>query len=454
MPLIDAFANALMYAGGALRDRRFPAAGRDLAVPIGGGGGSVDLIDEGTTISYADAVEDHPVLFALHGKLVRELSTLGVGVYRRDRDQHQVPTGRLLRVHGTSLEQLLNEPAPGLGLVDLLQWTFGPGLVEGNSLTGKYRGDGADAAPSNLLPLDWRFMSAFARPGSPVEYWLSSHLGFADPRILEPSEVVHTAWRAPSHGALGVSLCRPLTRTVRLEDSARRFLQAHLRNGARPAGALMTDQKLELSERTMMREEVNRTHGGVDKAFRIAILDGGLQWVPLSFSAADAQLDQSRLRSREECCVVFDVRWSQVADPASGIVDPAAQARDLHRTLRPWTVLASSAWQRQLVDPEPEWASEDLVVRFDFRELLRGSPQEEANRATHLFTSGLTARDEGRDDLGLQPIGRPQDLVPLDPHAQLKPGGDRATQDGRTLPPSDDPESERYRLDRGPQPEA
>lgn len=455
MPLIDSIAKGLLFAGGALAERRsltlFP--GRGAVANVGGGEGSVDDLDGGTSISYAAAIEDHPVLSGLYNKLVRELSTLGVGVYRRERDQRGVLTGRLTRVHGTSLETLLEEPAPRLGLVDLLQWTFGPALAEGNSTVGQYR-PSAGAQPTGLLPLDWRYMSAFASPGGPVEAWLSSHLGFNEPRILQPEEVIHTAWRAPSAGAIGVAPLKALARTYKLDDAARRFLAAHLRNGARPAGALTTDRDLKPDQRAELRKEVNKTHGGVDNAFRIAILDGGLDWKALSFSAADAQLDQTRQVARDEFCIGYDVRWSQLADTGGAPGNPGEIAQDLHRSLRPWAALASSAWQRQLVDPDPEWRSEDLVIRFDFRELLRGSPQEEANRAVHLFTNGVTALDEARDDVGLASTGRLEDKLPLVPHAQLKPGddtADRATPpDARRLPASTDPDAPGNQVDRGP----
>lgn len=453
MPLIDSIAKGLLFAGGALAERRtltlFP--GRGGATIVGGGEGTVDDLDGGASISFAGAIEDHPVISGLYNKLVRELSTLGVGVYRRERGPDGVITGRLNRVYGTTLETLLEEPAPRLGLVDLLQWTFGPALAEGNSTVGMYR-PSAGAQPTGLLPLDWRYMSAFASPGGPVEAWLAAHLGFNDPRILQPEEVIHTAWRAPSAGAIGIAPLKPLARSYRLDDAARRFLAAHLRNGARPAGALTSPNELKPAHKAELRSEVNKTHGGVDNAFRIAILDGGLDWKPLSFSAADAQLDQTRHVARDEFCVQFDVRWSQLADTGGAPGNPSELARDLHRSLRPWARLASSAWQRQLVDPDPEWRSEDLVVRFDFRELLRGSPQEEANRAVHLFTNGITALDEGRDDIGLPPTGRPEDRLPLVPHAQLQPGTSSTSPapDARRLPASTDPDAPGNQVDRGP----
>lgn len=449
MAPLATLANALLSADRAFRAFRAGSYFSDpygQPVPISSGSTTIDLIDEGETVSFADAAESHPVVFAVINKLLRELATLDIGIFQRQRDQDGRLNGRETRVYGTTLEALLREPAPRLGLVDLLQWTFRPVLVEGNALVGKFRPDGSGTTPAALVPLDWRYLSAFARVGGQVEHWVSLQAG--TPRILDPTEVVHAAWQAPSSTALGVSPLRPLADTVSVEDASRRFQRSSLRNGARPLGALVTDAKLEEPHKKALSDAANRNHRGVDQAFKIAILDGGLKWQPMSFSAADAQLDATRARSREEVCVAYDVRWSQMADPPSGAtIDPGGLARDLHRTLRPWTKLVESVWQRQLIDREPEWADEDLTVRFLFTELLRGSPQEAANRETHLFTSGLTARDEGREALGYPPIGREQDKTPMDPHAQLNPASD-----GRALPPSTAPDAARAQLDRGPQP--
>lgn len=452
MPLIEAFANTLLAVNGAIRDAR---SGRRATwtMPVDPGRTDVSVLGEEdgieVAISYAEAVESNPIAWAVVNKLVRELSTLGVEVVRHKRDGNGVRTGKVERVHGTSLEELLNEPAPGMGLVDLLEWLFMPGLTEGNSLLGKWRPRGAGTTPKGIVPLNWRFMSAFARPGGPVEHWLSTQMGFDEPRELDSSEVVHLAWRPPSGRPLGVSPLHPLAGDIKIDNAAVRYLLASLKNGARPMGALVAppDAKIGDDDVKKMTEKVNKRHRGVDNAFRIAVLTGGLKWEKMSFSAAEAELDATRARSREHFCVAYDIRWSQIADPPQGssAVDPGANARDLHRTLRPWGLKGQSALQRQLVDPEPEWRDEDLSIRISFAELLRGTPQEEANRSVHLFTSGIATSQEARPMAGL-PEEPPEGQELLVPHAQLKPA------DGRSLPPSTDPDSERNQVDRGPQP--
>lgn len=438
MTLLDSLGNSLLAADRLLRNLRSASRAGAWVGPVTGAPTSINLVGDTQTITFADVAETHPIVHAVVAKLVRNLVTLGVGVYRRDQS-----SGRLERVYDTDLEQLLYRPAPGCGLVDLLQWIFLPALVEGNSLTGKYRSGENEGRPTNIIPLDWRYLSAFAQPGGPVEWWMSTQLG--EPRVLQPSEVIHVAWQSPTVRGLGVSPLRALGATVRVDDAAQRFQQASLANAARPSGALVfpPDAEVTPEEREKLREQVRLLHGGVDNAFRVAVLSGGLEWRPMSFSAAQAELDATRLRNREEICVAYDVRWSQIADPpsSSGFTDVDQLARDFHRTLRPWATLAESALQRQLIDPEPGW--QGLVVRFDFADLLRGSRQEELNAAVHAYVNGLAAIDESRSMVDLPPIENlPADQRPLVPHAQLQPG------DGRALPPSTDPNAARQDVRR------
>lgn len=390
--------------------------------------------DEARLITYADSVATYPAIFGVWSKILRNLATTDIGVYR-EKDPSD-PT-KLERVHGTNLEELLRKPAPGKGLVDLLQWLFNPYLVEGNGLLAKYRGDGADKPPTNLLPLDWRYMSALAIPGGPVEHWISYQIG--EPRAFLPKEVVHLAWCSPNGSEIGPSPLRSLGTGIRLDDSAARYQVASFDNGSRPAGALVIpkDATTTPADRAEMQEKVKALHQGVDNAFRVAVLFGGIEWQPMSFSAVEAELDSTRRRSQEEVCIAYDVRRSVIAERESGPpTDLKEVLRDFQRSLKPHTALAANVIQRQLIDPEPEWAEEKLCVRFDLSDLIRGTFDEEAETAGYLYTNGIAARDEARKRVGLEELGRDEDCLPLTPHAQLKPEDVGKTPDARRLMPS------------------
>jgi HK97 family phage portal protein len=377
-------------------------------------------------ISYADSVASYPAIYGVWMKLLKHLSTTEFGIYEDKRD------GTFKRVFDTELETLLSEPAPGKGSVDLLQWLFNPYLVEGNGLIAKYRAEGPTTPPTGLIPLDWRYMSALARPGGPVESWVSHQIG--EPREISPSEVVHLAWGAPNGSTIGMSALQALGTAIRLDDSASRYQVASFDNGSRPAGAFVLPKEAQTTpdDRAEMREQVENLHKGVDNAFRVAVLFGGIDWKPLSFTAAEAELDSTRRRSQDEVFIAYDMRRSVLAEnDTGGAPDVAEILKDFHRSIVPHFDLARSAIQRQLIDPEPAWRDRRLCVRFNPGELLRGTYREEMEMAVYGYVNGVTTQDESRGRIGGEPFDTPESTRTFFPHSVLNPGSD-----GRTLPPS------------------
>lgn len=429
MTILAALSTALDAADRAIASRR-PGMDRarwPITVPVPHDQ-PVQLSGEHRLITYADSVATFPTIFAVWSKILRNLATTDLGVYRMD-DQN--PT-KLERVHGTSLEKLLREPAPKKGLVDLLQWWFNPYLVEGNGLTAKFREAGPGTLPTNLIPLDWRYMSALAVPGGPVDQWISYQIG--DPRAIDPTEVVHLAWYSPNGSEIGPSPLRSLGTAIRLDDAAQRYQTSSFDNGSRPAGALVIpkDTTTTKAERDEMQEKVRMLHQGVDNAFRMAVLFGGVEWRPMSFSAVDAELVNTRRISQQEVCIAYDVRRSAIAEPDTPVAGMVSDVqRDFERSLTPHARLLHNVIQRQLIDPEPEWAEERYCVRLELGDVVRGSYREEVETAVHAYVNGVAALDESRGRIGLPPIDTEEAREPRVPHAQLQPG-----RDGRTLPPS------------------
>jgi HK97 family phage portal protein len=429
--ILSSLSNALATADRGLTALRRAADGYSspMLVPIPANQ-PVELSGENRVVSYADSVATYPTIFAVWSKLLRNLATTDLGVYE-DPGGGKQPK----RVYDTSLEELLRRPAPGKGLVDLLQWLFNPYLVEGNGLIAKYRGDGEAKPPTNLIPLDWRYMSAMATPGGPVRFWISYQIGEA--RVIDPTEVVHLAWHSPNGWTIGTSPLRSLGTAIRIDDAAQRFQNSSFDNAARPSGALVIpkDARTTPEERAEMRAAVEAQHKGIDNAFKIAVLSGGMDWKPMSFSAAEAQLIDTRRAAHDDVCIAYDVKHSVIAEHTGAGTAPkttvAEILRDFHRSLRPHATLAEQVIQRQLIDPEPEWADANLCVRFDFSDLLRGTYREEVEISVHGYTNGVFSEDEARGRLDLKIQDTPESRVPHVPHAQLQPAPD-----GRTLPPS------------------
>jgi HK97 family phage portal protein len=339
-------------------------------------------------------------------KLVRAMTMTPLKVYLRDDDgdhveQKPITNQSELKASkttsaGAQLANLLNRPAPRRGAAHFKQWVALATLVFGNSLIAKYR-ETPELPPTELIPMDYRFCTAYAQRGGDVELWRTDQLG--RPRWINAEEVIHTHWFGI--GSLGISPMEPLVTAVNLEDAARRWLLAAFRNAARPSSAITLPPNANPTreQMTVMRETVEAMHKGVDNAFKVAMLAPGATWQSLGFNMQEAELMAVREFSREEFCMVYDVKPGQVGamtTPGSGYSSVVEINRDLYRsTLPPWFTLIEDTIQTQLIDPEPLW--EGLEVEFDTKGFLKGEPEQVAAQIATEIGTGTMTPNEGRD---------------------------------------------------------
>jgi HK97 family phage portal protein len=212
--------------------------------------------------------------------------------------------------------------------------------------------------------------------------------------------VIHFKWES-TMSALGVSPLRQLATTIRLEDATQRYQAASFRNGARPSGAVVLpkEARIDEQERNEMRADLKRLHEGVDNSFRVALLSGGADWKPMSFTAAEAQVAATREFNLAEVCMVYDVKPGIVSGPThvagagGGAVE---QNHEFYKsTIRTQLSLAQDIIQAQLIDLEPDW-SEQFFVEFDMAEMLKGDPLAEAQAITAEISAGTMTPNEGR----------------------------------------------------------
>jgi HK97 family phage portal protein len=361
---------------------------------------SVQLTDQnGVTpaVTFEEIYRAQPVVAALVNKLLRQIATLPLTVQQLS-SQNEPQT--VARDH--PLANLLRSPAPRRGCMNLKQWIARPVLIHGNSLLAKVRADGTDKPPTSLLPLRWPFVSAWAQYGGPIEWWGTTQIG--EWKWLPVEESIHFGWESDL-GEIGISPLEQLGTVIKLEDAAQRYQVASLVNGARPSGAIVTppNVKLDETDKADMRADLRKMYEGVDNAFRVALLTGGADWKPMSFSAVEAQLIEQRRVSRDEACMVFDVPPQLIGDLSRGTL---SSVQEIHRmlyvtVLRPWLAFIEETLTAQLVEPEPQWADEGLMLRFDLAEVLRGNSDAEITAAAQAFMNGLITLNEARARLGL-----------------------------------------------------
>ncbi len=188
-------------------------------------------------------------------------------------------------------------------------------LLRGNAYAYIQR-DSATGWPVELIPLEPDLTTIhFDRDG---QYWYV----YANPRTgeltkLYPEDVLH--YKGPSSdGISGVSVLTSASMTIKTALAAQQHQTDLYTNGGQPSGVLTVDtdlsgtteeldaegnvQKVKLKD--VVRREWEKAHGP-GKAFRVAVLDHGLQYQPIGLSNTDAQFVESEDVRVADLCRFF-----------------------------------------------------------------------------------------------------------------------------------------------------
>lgn len=190
-------------------------------------------------------------------------------------------------------------------------------LLRGNAYAWICR-DQASGAPRELIPLPPDYMTIQVDQDGHIWYL------FTDPRTggqtrLRPEEVIH--YKAYSEDGLeGISVLRRASMTLSTARAAQQYENSTWTRGGQPSGILTTDTDLgrvksartlpdgsreELDPKEQLRQSWERVHSGPGNAFRVAVLDLGLKYQPISMTNTDAQFVESNEVRVADVCRFF-----------------------------------------------------------------------------------------------------------------------------------------------------
>ena len=189
-------------------------------------------------------------------------------------------------------------------------------ILRGNAYALIYR-DRSSGDPVELIPLPPDYVDIFVDPSGKLWYVFTHPLtGLVT--WLRPEDVLH--YKAYSEdGIQGISILRRASTTLDTAQSAQLYENSVWRNGGQPSGVLTTDSDLgcmvpdpqdptqTIRRKDLLRREWERIHRGPDNAFRLAVLDLGLKYQPISMTNADAQFVESNDVRVADVCRFFGV---------------------------------------------------------------------------------------------------------------------------------------------------
>ena len=145
-------------------------------------------------------------------------------------------------------------------------------------------------------------------------------------------------------------------------------------------------------------------YGGVDNAFRIALLTHGLKWQPVSHTPVEQELISLRQLNKEEACAAYDIDPSMMGVVEKGGARANVEEKHImlyQDTYGPWCVNMEETWTVQLCDNEGEFRGQS--VKHDMGEFLRGNPTARSQAAQRWFQSATKTPNELRGDEDLDP---------------------------------------------------
>ena len=248
-------------------------------------------------------------------------------------------------------------------------------LVSGNGYALFVR-DRSNARPRELLPLTPAAVQPYLDDYGKLWYVYTDPKS-GDRRKLSQFDILHLK-AYTKDGVNGISVLARAAETVKSARMAQQYEGKFYSQSARPSGVLTVDVPLDPEAKESIRQEWNKLHSGVDNAFRIAILDYGLEFKPISVSNADAQFVENKAVSVEDIARFFGVplyklgagKQSYASNEQNGIEYVVGT---LHPTV---TQYEQELTYKLLFDSE---LSRGLEIRMNMMAELRG---DMASRAT------------------------------------------------------------------------
>ena len=208
--------------------------------------------------------------------------------------------------------------------------------------------------------------------------------------ILAPSDVLHVPGLG-FDGLVGYSPIAMAKTAIGLAIAAEEYGSKFYANGAAPSGVL--EHPGTLKDPARVRDSWNSTFGGSSNSHKVAVLEEGMKYTPISISPNEAQFLETRKFQINEIARIFRVPPHMVGDlEKSSFSNIEQQSLEFVKyTLDPWVVRWEQALYRTLLSEEEK---KTLFFKFNVEGLLRGDYASRMNGyATARQNGWMSAND-------------------------------------------------------------
>ncbi|MEL6567721.1 MAG: phage portal protein, partial [Pseudomonadota bacterium] len=340
------------------------------------------------------------------GALMRDGYLANAVAYRCVRMVSEAAASVPLVSSDDDLSALLSRPLPDLDGTSLLQALHAHLQISGNAyLEAVQLAD--DEPPGALFVLRPDRMKAHTGLNGWIEGW-TYEVGRTRRRLERNVDgwlpVLQVKLFHPGDDTYGLAPLSPARKALDLHSGGADWQKALLDNSARPSGALvygkdgahLTDEQF-----TRLKDELESAHSGPGNAGRPLLLEGGLEWKPMSLSPADMDFQAARNAAAREIALAFGVPPMLLGIPGDNTYSNyrEANAAFWKMTVLPLAQRVSRALSNWLVPRFPR--AEAISCRIDSVPALA---LERAELFARLDETSFLTDEEKRSIAGLAPL--------------------------------------------------
>ena len=217
---------------------------------------------------------------------------------------------------------------------------------------------------------------------------------------IEPINIVHL--KKFSYDSInGLSVLSFASNSVKNSKNTEQSASDFFSNGRNLAGILKVNSPLTPQQTKDIKKAWNETY--TNNGQGVAVLQGNMDFQPISVSSADAQMIESRHFNVTDICRWFGVNPILLGEEGGsqyGVVESLQREFVLH-TLLPYVKMIEEEFNRKLLKLSE---INNINIKFDIEFLLKANKKEEAEYLVALSNNGLLTPNECRLQLGYQPI--------------------------------------------------
>ena len=342
-----------------------------------------------------------------------------------------------VEIESHPLLDLIRRPSLDHTGTDFLEAWYGFLLVAGNAYVEAVSVDGEIRELHNLRPDRMKVLPGLDGWPEGYEYTAGGKsVRFIDEAVPGVRPILHTRLFHPANDHYGMSPIEAAAVAIDIHNTASSWNKALLDNSARPSGALVysaSNGQMTQDQFARLKSELETSFQGAAHAGRPLLLEGGLDWKPLSMTPKDMDFIEAKNSAAREIALAIGVPPMLLGIPGDATYSNYAEAqRALWRnTVLPVVNRMAKGFSNWL---SPAFGAE-LELKPDLDQVEALAPEREA-LWTRLEAASFLTDDEKRaaagygakDSSALAPSDSPLSSRPLGagPAAKFNPYHDSA----------------------------